>query len=331
MGNEKQVDEIPAEKLDQIIFSFCHLKGNQLSVDSKKDSLTIKKLVELKKRNAKLKIVLSLGGWSGCATCSDVFSTPKAREEFATSTLALNNYFKTDGIDLDWEYPSIEGFPGHAYKKEDKENFSELIKTLRQTLGNNYQLSFAAGGFKRYLEESVDWKTIMPLVDRVNLMSYDLVNGYSTVTGHHTPLYSNDKTTESVDYAVQYLIKNGVPANKIVIGGAFYTRVWTEVADVNHGLYQRGKHSDGVNYKSYDKELTKEKGFDYFWDEKTQAAYFYNKDKKVFATGDDKKSIRAKTKYVKDQHLQGIMFWELTLDNYADGLVNEIDKVKRDK
>src|SRR5260221_7820397 len=327
-GNAQQVDEIQAEKLTHLIFSFCHLKGNQLHVDSKDDSLTIKKLVELKKKNPQLKVMLSLGGWGGCAPCSDVFSTSKGREEFAASTLALNKYFHADGLDLDWEYPTIEGFPNHAFKKEDKENFSELIKVLREKLGTNYEISFAAGGFKKYLDESVDWNAIMPLIDRVNLMSYDLVNGNSTVTGHHPPLYSDKMTTESTDFAVQYMINHGVPKNKIVIGGAFYARVWENVPDVNHGLYQSGKFKTGINYKNFNKEFSKENGFQYFWDEKTQSPYFYSKEKKLFATGDDKKSIQLKTKYVKDQKLQGIMFWELTLDDPKEGLLSEIHKTK---
>lgn len=327
-GNAEQVEAIQAEKLTHVIFSFCHLKGNQLNVDSKADSLSIKKLVELKKKNPQLKVMLSLGGWGGCAPCSDVFSTVKGREEFATSTLALNKYFHTDGLDLDWEYPTIEGFPNHAFKKEDRENFSQLIKVLREKLGSSYEISFAAGGFKKYLEESVDWSAIMPLVDRVNLMSYDLVNGNSTVTGHHTPLYSDKQTTESTDFAVQYMINHGVSKNKIVIGGAFYARVWENVQDTNHGLYQSGKFKTGINYKSFNSEFSKENGFQYFWDEKTQAPYFYNKEKKLFATGDDKKSIRLKTKYVKDQKLQGIMFWELTLDDPKEGLLSEIHKAK---
>jgi len=37
-------------------------------------------------------------------------------------------------------------------------------------------------------------------------MSYDLVSGYSTVTGHHTPLYSNAKQEASADSGIQDLL-----------------------------------------------------------------------------------------------------------------------------
>lgn len=57
-GGPAKVDSLPAEKLTHIIFSFCHLKGNRLVVDNQTDSLTIRKLVGLKKRNSKLKVIL---------------------------------------------------------------------------------------------------------------------------------------------------------------------------------------------------------------------------------------------------------------------------------
>jgi chitinase len=322
-GPEK-VDNLPAEKLSHIIFSFCHLTGNKLTVDSKRDSTTIQKLVNLKKRNANLKVILSLGGWSGCPSCSDVFSTDAGRKEFAQSVLKLNQYFKSDGIDLDWEYPTIEGYPGHRFVPEDKQNFTALVRDLRKTLGTKYEVSFAAGGFQKFLDESVEWKEVMKEVDRVNLMTYDLVNGYSTVTGHHTALYSTPQLRESTDNAVQYLIKLGIPANKLVIGGAFYGRMWEGVASTNNGLYQSGKFKAGIDFKNFDQEISEQKGFVKYWDDVAKAPYSYNAAEKLFITYDDKRSLALKTKYAIDHKLDGIMFWELSLDTDKDGLLDAI-------
>jgi len=319
-GPEK-VDSLPAKKLTHIIFSFCHLTGNRLTVDNAKDSLTIQKLVGLKKENPTLKILISLGGWGGCKSCSDVFSSVEGRKEFVQSVLMLNRSFQTDGIDLDWEYPTIEGHPGHAFKHEDKANFTALIHELRKVLGKKYEISFAAGGFQKFLDESVDWLAVMREVDRVNVMSYDLINGYSTTTGHHTALYSNPLQKESAHNAVQYLIKLGVPSSKIVIGAAFYARVWENVSATNNGLYQTGKFKMGVNFKKFPIVLA---GMQYYWDETSQAPYGYDATNKLFATFDDKRSMAIKTKYAIDQKLNGIMFWELSLDTYEDGLVDVI-------
>ena len=330
-GDDKKIDEFEINKLTHIIYSFCHLKDGKLSVDNAQDSLSIKHLVSLKIKYPKLKIMLSLGGWGGCAPCSEAFSTAEGRLRFAESVKEVNDYFRTDGIDLDWEYPTIEGHPGHLYQAADKKNFTDLIVMLRKALGKKNELSFAAGGFQKFLDDAVEWKKIMPLVDRVNIMSYDLVNGYSKVTGHHAPLFSTNSAEESADRAVQYLINLGIPSEKLVFGGAFYTRVWKNVANSNNGLFQSGVHTTGITFKDYTTTYTKEKGWKYFWDDKAKAGYWYNETEQLFATGDDLNSIAEKTHYVVKNKLGGIMFWELVQDTPRNGLLDRIHQIKTAK
>ena len=59
-GRSNTIDSFEIEKLTHLIFSFCHLKGNRLSVDHAWDSATIRDMVGLKSRNPQLKIILSL-------------------------------------------------------------------------------------------------------------------------------------------------------------------------------------------------------------------------------------------------------------------------------
>jgi chitinase len=327
-NNLSQVDSFAVEKLTHIIFSFCHLKGNRLNVDDAGDTAMIQRMVLLKKRNADLKVLLSLGGWGGCATCSDVFSTKNGRREFAASVKQLSNYFGTDGIDLDWEYPVIAGYPGHKYQLADKQNFTRLIKQLRKTLGKRSKISFAAGGFNSFVDKAVDWKKVMKKVNYVNMMTYDLVNGYSKITGHHTALYSTDKQTESTDNAVQRLLALGVPSKKIIIGAAFYGRMWEGVPDTASGLYQNGKFLTSISYKNFASGLSADSGFVYHWDEQAMAPYLFNPARHLFVTYDDKRSMQEKTKYALDKNLGGIMFWQLTGDVYSGGLLDAIDGTK---
>ncbi|PZP48094.1 MAG: glycoside hydrolase [Pseudopedobacter saltans] len=326
-GDSSLINQYNIGQLDQIIYSFAHLRNDSITLSKAKDSITLHHLASLKKQYPRLKILLSMGGWSGCAPCSETFSRENGRKTFAITTQKMLKYFDVDGLDLDWEYPTIEGYPGHLYQASDKTNFTELIKTLRKTLGKKYELSFAAGGFQHYLDSAVEWKKIMPLLDRVNIMSYDLVSGYATVTGHHTPLYSTNRKEESTDKAVQYLLKLGIPPKKLVIGGAFYSRIWKNVAPINNGLYQTGAHTKGVDFRKYDSAFTTKNGWQYFWDEKAQAPYWYNAKDSSFATGDDIRSIKAKTQYVLDNRLGGIMFWELPLDLPRNGMVQAITDV----
>jgi chitinase len=154
------------------------------------------------------------------------------------------------------------------------------------------------------------------------------VNGYSKFAGHHTPLYSTPKQLESADNAVQYLLKLGVPANKLVIGGAFYARIWEGVSEVNNGLYQSGIFKTSIDYKNF-RALSPENGFSYLWDDVAKAPYMYNAGQKLFVTYDDVRSTRLKSEYVVDKKLGGIMFWEITADFPKGELVDTIDKVKK--
>ena len=126
-------------------------------------------MVSLKQRNPSLKVILSFGGWSGCKTCSSVFASDARRKEFAESVKELNNYFKTDFIDLDWEYPTIQGFEGHEYTRVDTQNFTALVKILRKKLGRKNEISFAAGEYTQFLTTSVEWHKVAPMVDKINL------------------------------------------------------------------------------------------------------------------------------------------------------------------
>jgi len=157
-------------------------------------------------------------------------------------------------------------------------------------------------------------------------MTYDLVNGFSTITGHHTPLYSTPEQIESVDNAVHYLDSIGFPKNKLVVGAAFYARIFDVVTDANKGLYQSGKFDHGIDYNSLNKDSLEKAGFVYYWDDTAKAPYMYSAAKKQLITYDDERSIMLKTKYAVDKKLNGIMFWELGNDKTKNGLLDVIDK-----
>lgn len=323
-GNAQQIDNYQLDKITHIIYCFSHLKGNQLDVGGAQSIATIKKLVSLKKQHPQLKVLLSLGGWGGCKSCSEVFSKADDRLAFAKSVKDVLVKYCADGIDLDWEYPAVEGPPGHPFKAEDRENFTDLLARLRQELGNKYILSFAAGGFEDYMANAIEWKKAADLVDFINLMSYDLVNGYSKVTGHHTPLYSTPEQLLSVDYGVKEMMRQGVPANKIVIGLAFYGRVWENVANNNSGIYQAGNFKKSESIVKID-NLLNNSDYEVFWDDKAKAPYIYNSSEKLFITYDNKKSVGLKTAYALEHGLGGVMFWQLGLDYSKNGLLQEID------
>lgn len=328
-GRSTMIDSFPVEKLTHLCYSFTHLKGNKISLSNSRDTATLLSCVAQKKRNPQLKVIVSMGGWTGCYTCSEVFATDSSRKIFASSTKKLLNDFDADGIDLDWEYPTIQGAPGHPYSLQDKEHFTALIQTLRDTLGKKYEISFAAGGFSQFINEAVDWEKITPLVNRINIMTYDLITGFDTVTGHHTGLYSTKKQILSCDNAVQLLKAKGVPTNKILIGAAFYGRLWERVSVENNGLYAHGNFLRSVSYKNLSTVFSRDSGFIYHWDKQASAPYIYHPSKKLFFTYDDSLSVAMKTRYCIKNKLNGIMFWQLAEDSFSNGLLNVIEEERK--
>ena len=220
----------------------------------------------------------------------------------------------------------MPGIEGHAYKPEDKQNFTLLLQELRRALGQKKEISFAAGGFKWTLNQSIEWKLVMPLVDRVNLMSYDFNRAKS---GHNTALYSTNDQLPSADYFIKHLLTLGVPANKIVLGAAFYAVKMDSVIAGNKILDQAGKPGKAVAFKDLNDKLPETDGYKRYWDSTAGAPYIYNERSKEFFSYDNERSVSLKMKYVIENKLNGIMFWQLTQDKYKGGLLDAIFKAGR--
>jgi len=162
-------------------------------------------------------------------------------------------------------------------------------------------------------------------------MSYDLVNGFSKLSGHHTPLYSTPQQVESVDNGVKKLIAAGVPPSKIAIGAAFYARLFEVTDTANSGLYREGKFYHGLPFRRFEDTINIANGFNKYWDSVAKAPYAFNIQRKVMATYDDTVSMRLKTEYAVKNKLNGIMFWQLAEDTFTNGLLNVIASVKKEE
>ena len=323
LGNRGDVAKYDYSKLTHIIYCFAQLNGNTIALEDSFQQKTLQLLVAQKKKYPQLKVMIALGGWTGCKTCQAVFSNEEDRIIFAKSVRKFLERYQLDGFDLDWESPVIGGKYGGG-KPEDKEHFTAVIRALRTSLGAKYELSFDANSFREYVLQSVDWEQVVPQVDFINLMTYGLPNDKRGHTGHHTALYSSPFQQESVDSGVRLLDSLKVPLQKIIIGAGFYGFLVKEVDSIHHGLGRPGKTAGDVPYKEIAKRYTPANGYIEYTDSIAQASYLYNTAERTFITYDSPTAVRLKTAYAIQHKLGGIMYWKI---NHDDGrMMDEIHR-----
>ncbi|MGE5351884.1 MAG: glycosyl hydrolase family 18 protein [Acidobacteriota bacterium] len=307
-------------------------------------------LKKLKARHPKLKVMISIGGWTSSVYFSDAALTPSSREKFVSAVIdryILGNLPRAngaggpgaaagvfDGIDLDWEYPISGGNTGIHNNPNDNNNLTELYALFRNKLDEIRPGLFltSAVPVARHLVKNYNMKKDQQYLDWYDLMTYDLRSSWSKITGHHTNLFSTFSPTEprgmkeSLDYAIKYFRDTlGVAGSKLVPGAAFYGRGWITVDTVNCGLYRKGKvaSESGYSYYSVLSQLTRQ-GFCYNWDNVAMAPILFNHNSRTFWSFDDEKSVALKSRYVDAYNLRGIMFWELSGDDSSGSLLKAI-------
>lgn len=325
-------DAIPVYKFTHINYAFVNVQHNRAVLSHERtDTVNLKNLSLLKKKNPALKILISIGGWSWSGNFSDAVLTDTARQAFAASAVAMVKRFNLDGIDIDWEYPDMRG-DNHKYRKEDKHNYTLMFIELRRQLdaaganGQRLLLTTATGGFKDFLNHT-EMDKAYPYLDYINLMTYDYFGNGTAV--HHTNLYTSaeNPNNDSADKAVRDYLAIGVPANKLVMGIAFYGRSFQLKSSALKGLGDStSAHLRLVDYGFIKDSLVNQKGFLKYQDEKANAPYLFNAASKQFITYEDEQSVKSKCEYVLDHQLAGVMFWEYDSDpkNY---LLDEINNV----
>jgi chitinase len=312
-----KIDEKDARKLTHLNVAFGQVRHDEIRTEHLKH---LHLLTELKRWNPDLKILLSVGGW-GAGGFSEAASTLEGRARMAESAIRVLLDYQFDGIDLDWEYPCYAEAGIHA-DADDKKNFTLLLGRMREALdrkgtedGRHYLLTIAAGADQYYID-GTEMDMVHRYLDFVQLMTYDMRGGFQTLTGHHTNLYTptGDLFRISTDASVLMFCQAGVPRDKIVVGAAFYSRMWKEVPNRNLGLYQMAPSAGGYgpDFTKLTADYIDRNGYVRYWDDEAKAPFLFNGSS--FITYDDEESLQHKCDYVRNGGLAGIMFWEYGCD-----------------
>lgn len=182
------------------------------------------------------------------------------------------------------------------------------------------------------------------LVDYLSLTSFQM--GFwsgGQQTWHFSPIYrdeSNWRTPTSIDATVRALTAAGVPAQKIVVGVGFFGYSFGLPVT---GPYQEPEGADhGNNDLSYSWSQLAQCGYlsagTYAFDDVAKASY---RSYQGFNAGgvqgecinwaqnvgwlsyEDQRSISAKSRYVREQNLAGVMAWKINFGS-VDGITNPL-------
>lgn len=264
-------------------------------------------IAALKKEHPELKICLSFThGVSNSdnkqgGSFSALSKSMNGRKAFAEDCLAFLKKYNLDGIDLDWEFPGLSWSGAECDPSCDADNYVLLVKQLRETLGDDYTISYAGycmdkqtttGGW-RY----VDIKGMDPYVDYVNIMTYDLDEA-----PHHHSALSDSRAYRDCERAVKAYLNAGVSAKKLVLGIPFY------------GRHSWSKSPTAITYKKilaldpYQYRRNK-------WDAQANCPYVETMGGEFYCGYDNPRSIGIKGEWIRKQGMLGLMYWEYDQDD----------------
>ncbi|WP_300637221.1 glycosyl hydrolase family 18 protein [uncultured Oscillibacter sp.] len=316
-------DKLPAERFTQINYAFAKIEDGRAALGNPaRDAENLRELAGLRRRNPDLKIVLSLGGWDDSTGFSGAAASLENRKAFSQSCVDLLLAHDLDGVDLDWEYPVSGGAPGTAHLPQDKQNFTLLLRELRQALdrqgrrdGKSYVLSIAGAVNGGYLN-CIEPREVAEAVDHIFLMAYDLQGPWDAYAGFNAPLHAPTdgppRYHSSVDSGVSAWLAQGVPAEKLVLGMPLYGYIYQGVSSRNGGLYQPFESAKSVPWDRVKDEYLSRSAYRRFRHQEAEVPYLYGN--RAFLSYDDPASIAAKADLARRRGLGGVGFWELSQD-----------------
>ena len=306
-GSKTKYRDADADNIDQMFYAFALIRDGRVSASHWKN---IKKFQAYIRKHPQIMPILSVGGW-GADGFSQAAATAEGREAFTSDVLALMQKYGFLGVDIDWEYPG-SSVAGIQSSPDDRENYTLLLRALRRGLDTQT----AADGVPRRLcvalsgspdsAAGIECAEIGGIVDQVNLMTYDLQQ--PDAASHQSALFASNPGAISAAACVEAYRKAGVPAEKLMLGVAFYGHRWSTKEEAP--LYRPAVKKDTLSYAAVAKLIRKKPNAARF-DEVAQAPYYF--DGKTFISYDDERSIARKGLYANEQRLMGLFAWEYGL------------------
>ncbi|MEU6393936.1 glycosyl hydrolase family 18 protein [Streptomyces sp. NPDC046939] len=322
----------------------------------------LNQLKKLKAKYPKLKVVVSLGGWTYSKFFSDAAATPASRKKLVESCIDV--WIKGnlpvyngaggpgtaagifDGIDIDWEWPGSEGHPGNHYAAQDKDNLTALLAEFRKqldALGGEHKLLTAftpADPVK--IAAGWDLSRIFDSLDYADVQGYDFHGAGSDNswepkrTGHGSNLYTDAQDPYPFHFSIENAIKTyldaGANPRKLAVGFPFYGRGWQGVTDggvagewQDAGGAAPGQFDTEAGVRGYNNLITSFPSMTVRHDEQSVSTFGYTGPGGQWWSFDDAWSIGKKTAWIKSKGLLGGFVWEMSGDTPNGQLMTALD------
>jgi chitinase len=294
---------------------------------------------QLKAKYPKLRVNISLGGWTGSAYFSNAALTDASRQAHVKSCIdmwlrgdlpglppgAAAGVF--DGIDLDWEWPASEGNPGNVIRPEDKQNYTKLLREYRTQLDElgkanhkHYDLTAFLPANPATMDRGYEVHKLFKYLDFATTQGYDYHGPWELVTNQQSSLRTPSGDPSEVAFSSQVtidsLLQRGAPRHRLVMGVPFYSHGWTGVRNQNNGLFQPATAAAPGTFEAgtEDYKVLKANLSSYALHRDNRAGFAWIFDGTTFWTYDDPIEMKRKARYADGRGLGGVMIWSMDGD-----------------
>lgn len=315
--------------------------GEMILGDKVKDIENFTRFNARKSENPDFKLMISVGGWSWSDYFSLMADSEVTRRAFANSAVEFLRTYQFDGLDIDWEYPVEGGEDNNSRGPEDKENFTLLMKTVREALdaagaedGTYYLLTIASAQGDNFVVNA-DLKNSVRYLDFINIMTYDYSGTWEQLANHNAPLFYDRNLPKSngprnnVLGALLGHLNGGVPEHKLLAGVPYYGKGWSDCPSpgeyaVCTGAPPKGSWEAGIyDFTDIQNNYVNKNGYIRTWNEAAKVSYVYNPETKLFITYNDETTMKYTASMIRSLDIAGSMNWDVTSDR-SHTLINEL-------
>ena len=246
---------------------------------------------------------------------SAIASTPSRIDTFADNIVAMINEYGFDGVDIDWETPTLS----------EATRFTEMMRVIytkvKANNPNHLVTAAIAGGM--WQPPRYDLANSHQYLDYINMMTYGMVsnNGYyqnalnkSTTYANPSNLAGKTLTSCSIEESIEIYHTYGIPNSKIIVGVAFYGIKQIRSYDSVNQSWSSWVKEGSVSYSYISNVYLTNSSYKYYYDTNAGVPYIMKTDGTVFISYDNPRSIAEKSAYIIENGLAGMMYWENGLD-----------------